>query len=219
MVYINNSNELYHYGVKGMKWGVRKRNVYDVNAAYYNKRAAKLDAKARRNNQMASMNRAVVKNAPGIISKVNQINANYYQKKADKLTAKADKNRTMADLNSQASKRQTEYRQSAEYKAKRAKAIKVGAAAAGTALAVYGAYKVSKVLKDKAATKSYEAGQAAMKRWMDSAKQSESVGNWAEGLVKNRTAIEVARKADERTARVRNSTVEAAKYLYNTRKR
>ena len=103
MVYVNNSNELYHYGVKGMRWGHRK-NVYDVNAAYYNKRAAKLDARAKRSSQMASMNRAVVKNAPGMISKVNQINANYYQNKANKLTAKADKSRAMAELNSQASK-------------------------------------------------------------------------------------------------------------------
>ena len=98
------NNELYHYGVKGMRWGHRK-NVYDVNAAYYNKRAKKLDAKAQRNRAMASMNRDAANRSSGLISKANSINANYYQKKADKLAAKANKNRTMATLNEQASKR------------------------------------------------------------------------------------------------------------------
>lgn len=106
--YILTSNgELYHYGVKGMKWGVRK-NVYDINAAYYNKRAEKLNARAQRNRTMASMNRDAANRSSGLISKANNINANYYQKKADKLTAKADRNRTMAVLNEQASKRKGE---------------------------------------------------------------------------------------------------------------
>lgn len=109
MVYVKYSDELYHYGVKGMRWGHRK-NVYDVNAAYYNKRAKKLDAKAKRNQQMAGMQRAAANsgNPNGLLSKGNQINANYYQKRADKLTAKADKSRTMAKLNSQASKRKND---------------------------------------------------------------------------------------------------------------
>lgn len=101
------NNELYHYGVPGMKWGHRK-NVYDVNAAYYNKRARKLDARAQRNRTMGSMNRDAANRSSGLISKANNINANYYQKRADKLTAKADRNRTMATLNAQASKRKGE---------------------------------------------------------------------------------------------------------------
>ena len=122
MLYVNKSNELYHYGVKGMKWGHRK-NVYDVNASYYNKRAKKLDAAARRNKQMAGMQRAAANsgNANGLLSKGNQINANYYQKRADKLTAKADKSRTMAKLNAQASKNKV---QAAAAKKERKAAIK-----------------------------------------------------------------------------------------------
>ena len=108
-IYIVNGQEfeLQHYGVKGMKWGKRK-NVYDINAAYYNKHAKKLDARANRNRVMASMNKAAADSGSGLISKVNRINANYYQKRADKLTARADKNRTMATLNAQASKRKGE---------------------------------------------------------------------------------------------------------------
>ena len=103
----NYSNELMHYGVKGMKWGKRK-NVYDINAAYYNKRAKKLEARAQANRTMGSMNRYAANRSSGLISKANQINADYYQKRADKLTAKANKNKTMATLNAQASKQRGE---------------------------------------------------------------------------------------------------------------
>ena len=53
-------NELYHYGIPGMRWGHRK-SVYDVNANYYNKRADKLSKAANRNRTMASMNEAASK--------------------------------------------------------------------------------------------------------------------------------------------------------------
>ena len=47
-------------------------------------------------------------------------------------------------------------------KARVKKAAVIGAAAVGSALTVYGAYKLSKLLKNKAATKSYETG----KKWL-----------------------------------------------------
>jgi hypothetical protein len=37
--------ELYHYGVKGMKWGVRKSNYVTVRQAYKNARAKEIDAR------------------------------------------------------------------------------------------------------------------------------------------------------------------------------
>lgn len=100
-------NELMHYGIPGMKWG-RRKNVYDINAAYYNKRAKKLNARAQKNRTMASMNRYAANRSSGLISKANNINANYYQKRAGNLAAKADRNGTMAALNAQASKRKGE---------------------------------------------------------------------------------------------------------------
>ena len=125
-------NELIHFGVKGMKWGVRRyqkkdgsltsggkkryNNVYDINAAYYNKKAKKLDAKAKRNSTMASLNKRAAESGSGIISKVNAFNAKYYQKRADKLTSRAIRNKTMAALNEQASTRLGEAKAAKAYK-------------------------------------------------------------------------------------------------------
>jgi hypothetical protein len=142
---------LAHYGVKGMKWG-RRKNIYDVNANYYNKRADKLTAKANRNRTMANLNSRAASQGKGLISKANNFNANYYNKRADKIRAKADKNRTMASMNEAASKQRQDYKNSPEGRAqaeRTKKAVKVGAAVVGTALTVYGGYKLSKFAKNK----------------------------------------------------------------------
>lgn len=114
------SFELRHYGVKGMKWG-RRKNVYDINAAYYNKRAAKLDRRAQVQRTMGSMQRAASKSSSGLLSKATAINANYYEKRAAKLTSKANKNRTMATLNAQASARKSEAAAERRAKAKKSR--------------------------------------------------------------------------------------------------
>lgn len=97
-------------------------------------------------------------------------------------------------------------------KAKAKKAVKIGAAAAGTALAAYGTYKMSKLLKDKAATKSYENGKKVAEQYFKEMKKYDGVSvprklsAWSayKGTLQN---------TDKRTQKVKKSTVEAIKYL------
>lgn len=82
----HSSDELYHHGVKGMKWGVRKKSYYNVSGKR-SKRESQTDE------EYAKIKREKVK-----------------------------------------------------------KAVKIGAAVAGTALAVYGGYKLSQYAKNKKAS-------------------------------------------------------------------
>ena len=168
-VYLVPKDELYHYGVKGMKWGHRK-NIYDVNANYYSNRASKLSARANRNRTMASMNKAAARQGNGLISKANSLNAKYYDNRANKLQKRADVNRTMASMNEAASKQRQEAKTAQtpeQIAAKRKKALKVGAAVAGTALAAYGAYKLNKFIKDENVKIARKRGEEAMRQHME----------------------------------------------------
>lgn len=247
MVYAHNSDELYHYGVKGMRWGHRKAS-YQNTATRSIRSTQKMKRPSHTLNPNNDVAQRAAKNGNSILrqqyldAKANKKAANKTYTKAfnkaynrnyamlspikkhrdannERWNDAAEKGQKSYEADQAYKKAKKEYHQTDEYKAKRAKAIKVGAAVAGTALAAYGAYKVSNILKDKASTKSYEAGKAAMDRWMAAAKKESSAGNWQRSAQFYQVARETARRADARTDVVKNSTVEAAKYLYNTRKR
>lgn len=143
VLYYETSNELYHHGVKGMKWGRRRyqnedgslkpagrgrysaqlkatghklmAKNYELNERTYSKMSGK-SAKT-----MASMNKAE-KNSS--LKKAEQ-----YQKQADQLKAEVNTPEAKAE--------------------RRKKALKVGAAVAGTALAAYGGKKLHDYVRDE----------------------------------------------------------------------
>lgn len=144
MVYESNyrsaySDELYHYGVKGMKWGVHKTLA---KAAY---QGAKGYFKAN-GKQMA-------KKAAWAAAGVYGLNAKAYSKSNKTLSSMNKAARTAQLKKAQAAQDAANAKKnSPEYQAKvtkAKKAAKIGAAVAGTALAAYGAYKLNKFIRDK----------------------------------------------------------------------
>ena len=98
-------------------------------------------------------------------------------------------------------------------KARVKKAAVIGAAAVGSALTVYGAYKLSKLLKNKAATKSYETGKKVAEKYFKEMNDSLDAGNLAKNHSDWKAYRQTLQNTDKRTERVRRSTAEAIKYL------
>ena len=147
--------ELRHYGIKGMKWGVRrfenkngtltpagkKRYSDEV----YEKKAAYKQAKKDYNK---SFNSAYNKShqAYSLSKKKRQDN----DKRWEDASKKAE---SMNKAKDEYKKAKKDYDSSPEgmaaAAARRKKALKIGAAVAGTAIAAYGAYKVHEYVKTK----------------------------------------------------------------------
>lgn len=132
-------NELYHYGVKGMKWGHRNSQPTSLQTARSNYKTAKKEY-----NKSFSEAYGKSYQAYSLSKKKRTANDKRWRDTANKAMNLNRAKKTYRD-------EKKAYKSSDVYKAKRAKAIKTGAAAAGTALAVYGTYKVSKYLKNKSA--------------------------------------------------------------------
>lgn len=148
------SDELYHYGVPGMRWGHRKREAkteyrrrLGASLDKYDKTIERIEKPYKRGQTLSKKDQERERKA-----------LNTQVREADK--AKADYKKAKADIKAE----KKEYKQSAEYKAKRAKAIKVGAAVAGTALAAYGAYKLNDFVREKNQIIRFNEGKAKCDR-------------------------------------------------------
>ena len=142
-----NENELYHFGVKGMKWGVRRNRSSFVSTS----------GPKRLPGTYASDGNgwtAKAKRLPGAIVKKDGYDKRRTPKGVASLTSqKSGKSKQKVTANTPEAK--------AARNEKLKKAAKVGAAVAGTALAAYGVYKVSKAISNK---KQMQAAEAAVKK-------------------------------------------------------
>ena len=151
--YVIVNGELYHYGVKGMRWGHRKK--------YYNSDGSlnKL-GQARQNYKTANRAYGRAYNKAYNYSAMRPIGQHLGKGKVksdklwddayDKLHDADKAKKSYKDAKKEYKEQKKAERNTPEAKAARKKAmIKAGVAIAGTALAAYGTYKVAKYMQDK----------------------------------------------------------------------
>lgn len=138
-----------------------------------------------------------------------------YQNNDGTYTAAGKKRRNSESDRTASSKEPTTYDEaSAAKKAKIKKAVKIGAAVAGTALAAYGTYKVSKFVGNKLQTKAYNKAFDAAKAvkgsyLLDQAKRLErDTHDWRVGVEDFRRRLD---NVNNDRAALRNAETEYAK--------
>ena len=143
--YIFVGDELYHYGVPGMRWGHRKARTVSTERSRMQSARAAYKKSNREFNKAREKAVSYSRTHPSF-----QNSKGHKRAEANRRWDDADKKAQQAKNDKAAYKQdKKEYKQTDEYRAKRAKAIKAGAVVAGTALAAYGAYKVNKIIRDK----------------------------------------------------------------------
>jgi hypothetical protein len=184
MVYV--TDELYHHGIKGQRWGIRRyQNPDGTLTEAGEKRYLSQVAKAK-------SARSLRGNLSRLSAKVYETNQKYYEKHGNKGMANANKIAKEAQLRraKELDKKKVDKKLNdltPEGRAKIAnrnkKIAAIGAAAIVTGLAAYGGYSVysknramKSILADAAAREKREEGEAAIRAMYD---------NWVKDAMKN----------------------------------
>lgn len=191
-----NNYELQHHGVKGMKWGVRKRYI---TAAQSQRNASRAANEARKNSIAES--RASGDKGMGSFARANRKALNAKRQAYSQSIANDKEHNRQLRAEKKAAANTPEAKA-----ARRKTAMKVAAAATATTLAAYGAYKVSETIKNKAAVRSYESGKRVANIYLNER------GN-------STTYRDIMKYTSDRTKTVSSSTTEAIKYLRNKDRR
>ena len=160
---------LYHHGIKGQKWGLRRFQNEDGSLTAAGREHYGYGAKAAYIERVGKAKHNYKNNL------VKSVKANSDSKgnmtKSQIKNFDIESKRLAKELIAEKKVAKEEYKNSDEYKARQEKikkAVKVGAAVAGTALAAYGAYKLSNAIKDKAFQMSYNKGKKYAESILDS---------------------------------------------------
>ena len=199
-----NDNELYHFGVKGMRWGHRKVRGHAGPGKYVT-----------RKRQLAGDKRDL-----DYLNKGGHLSVGLTKKRQEKFDArdKAALEKRIAKNERKLAK--NEQKNNKGLSTKQKKVLKVGAAAVGTALAAYGGYRASQYIKEKAFSKEYAKGQELAEAFRSfGADTLARRKNYNDAERYWNLAKEVEDNSRYRGNKVSRTTKDAVKYLYNNRNR
>lgn len=222
---------LIHHGIKGQRWGIRRFQNEDgslTSEGVKRYQTAKGEYKQAKRDYDKSFNDAYKYSNRHPIGQV--FNKDMKKESEEKWGDVYDKAAAYNRAHKEYKDAKKEYRHTPEHRANVARAAKIGAGLAAGALASYGVYKASQLLRIKAKDKIIERGMVDVKRWenygyslVDEGLKYDLGSRTRDVLLKNSSAaFKMGDKLKAETLgqaqKAYKSTPEAIKYLYKTRK-